>query len=290
MSGAQSSLTCQLQEQWFCTISCHLLFITSLYCINPEAAGETPPLDPIFPWEKPSKLIDWRYEDTNQPSVSSEWKLLPKCGFGPSSGCSVLVLDLAQLLNLEFDIFRSYLKQESSWEPSKIKELSMVLCFPQVEVSVLAWFRDGHGLCWELSSAERGINHQGVPETNWVEEEAAEQKFTGDTRKKEFPAWGVGRIRLRYLRYVTDHSLSTVLGELFVRLTSSLSRNATLPSWDGLSILCVCALLLKVYQEYLCSLHRWTKEGELCKEEIGEALRKFERRVETSLERGRHWL
>lgn len=61
-------------------------------------------------------------------------------GFGQSSGCSLLMLDLAQLLSLEFGIFRSYLKQESTQEPSKSRELSVVLCFPQVEVSVLAWF------------------------------------------------------------------------------------------------------------------------------------------------------
>lgn len=116
-------------------------FITILCCISPKATGETPPSGPSFPWEKASKLIGWRYVDTNTP-VSLEWKLPPTWGFGPSTGCSVLVLHLAQLLSLEFGIFRSYLKQESTREPSKSKELSVVLCFPQVELSVLAWFRD----------------------------------------------------------------------------------------------------------------------------------------------------
>lgn len=54
----------------------------------------------------------------------------------------MLVLDTAQLLHLESDyayLGASFLSEAEEYsEPSKSKDLFVVLCFPQVEVSVLA--------------------------------------------------------------------------------------------------------------------------------------------------------
>lgn len=92
---------------------------------------------------------------------------------------------------------------------------------------------------------------------------AAEHKSTGDTGKEEFPACEVGRITLRWPRYVTDYSLSTTLGELYVRLPEIFIEqkcHLAIIGWAQ-HYLSVCALLLKVFQEYLCSPSRWTKRG-----------------------------
>lgn len=142
-----------------------------------------------------------------QPTLCLFWgKLPPIWGFGPSSGCSVLVLDLAQLLSLEFGILRSYLKQECTQEPSKRSSV---------------WFSASprwrhlcyHGSKLGTGSAEsfpqqRGeyITRESPKQTGWGKE-AAEEKSAGDTQKEELPAWEIGRIRLRCPRYVTGGSL-----------------------------------------------------------------------------------